>query len=53
MGKSIFAFIVTIIVAPIFTSLGELINWLDLGVIASMATMGAFIIYFNDNKNNS
>ena len=51
MGKSILAFIVTIIVGVWFTGIGESMNWTELGNLGAIAVMGAFIIYFNENKN--
>lgn len=53
MGKSISAFIITIIVAFVFTIVGEAINWPEMGTVFAIAIMGAFIIYFNDKQNKS
>lgn len=52
MGKSILAFIITIIVGFVFTQIGETMNWVEFGNLMAIAVMGAFIIYFNDNKKN-
>lgn len=51
MGKAIFAMVVTVIVG--FMSSAIFANWVnapELGVILSVAVMGALIIYFNDKK---
>ena len=50
MGKSTLAFIVTIVVGIVFTSIGETMNWIELGNLMAIAVMGAFIIYFNSKK---
>lgn len=50
MGKSILAFIITIIVGMVFTQIGEAMNWVEFGNLMAIAVMGALIIYFN-NKN--
>lgn len=50
MGKAILAFISTLTTALIFVSVGEAINWPELGLIFPMALMGSFIIYFNESK---
>lgn len=53
MGKSILAFVVTIMVGILFTAIGEMMNWVELGNLVAIAVMGALIIYFNDKKNKS
>ena len=51
MGKGILAAIVTVVVGlltmSVFTGAEEV------GVVAAVAVMGAFIIYFNEKKNKS
>ncbi len=53
MGKSILAFVVTMVVGIWFTSIGETMNWPEFGNLIAVAVMGAFIIYFNNKKDKS
>ena len=48
MGKAILAAIVTFVVS-LFV-MGIFTEALEFGVLAAVAVMGAFIIYFNDKK---
>ena len=55
MGKAILAAIVTLIVGYLGTVVGlELLgNWVEFGLLIAIAVMGAFIIYFNDKKEDN
>ena len=56
MGRAILAFIITIIVGFVSASYGVAYmgNFAEWGSIVAVATMGAFIIYYNEkNKSNS
>uniref|UniRef100_UPI0040297B8D hypothetical protein n=1 Tax=Gemmiger formicilis TaxID=745368 RepID=UPI0040297B8D len=52
MGKAILAAIVTLIVGYLGMVVGLefLGNWVEFGLLIAIAVMGAFIIYFNDQK---
>ena len=55
MGRAILAFIVTIIVGFVSASYGVAYmgNFAEWGSIVAIATMGAFIIFYNEkNKGN-
>lgn len=49
MGKSIIALLVTVVIGVIVDMISSQIN-MQLGGIAAVAVMGAFIIYFNEKK---
>lgn len=49
MEKSIIALLVTIVIGVVVDMIGSPIN-MQLGGIAAVAVMGAFIIYFNEKK---
>ena len=49
MGKSIIALLVTVVIGVIVDMISSQIN-MQLGEIAAVAVMGAFIIYFNEKK---
>ena len=56
MGRAILAFFVTIIVGFVSASYGVAYmgNFAEWGSIVAIATMGAFIIYYNEkSKSNS
>lgn len=52
MAKAILALIVTLIIGCIGIAVGhDIMNGFpELGSVIAIAVMGAFIIYFNDNK---
>ena len=52
VGKAILAAIVTLIVGYLGMVVGLefLGNWVEFGLLIAIAVMGAFIIYFNDQK---
>ena len=52
MGKAILALIVTVVVGLLGTAFGydAMNGFSEIGAIAAIAVMGAFIIYFNEKK---
>lgn len=55
MGKSVLAFVVTILAGCIGLAVGyeRFGGTVEFGSITAIAVMGAFIIYYNEKRNNS
>ena len=53
MVKAVLSAIVTLVAGYYGYVLGDEIGFAGLGGFVAVAVMGAFIIYFNDKKNNN